>query len=189
MKKLIFVNCLKNMHDESLAKQIYSEQVRRSWPGLAKEASELCLILGLPNIVKEEVGSKKWETMVKNAVKEFHERKMKEEVGSKTKLEDIKHENVKLKEYFRGKNLTDTRLMFRIRSRMIQLKANFKNNPRYKKDGWKCDGCEMEVESDAHVIKCVAYEQVRDGKDLNCDKDLVQYYKEVMKIRMRKSKL
>ena len=79
--------------------------------------------------------------------------------------------------------------MLRIRSRMIQLMANFKNNPRYKKVGWKCDGCEMEVESNAQLIKCVAYEQVRDGKDLNCDKDLVQYYKEVMKIRMRKSKL
>ena len=76
--------------------------------------------------------------------------------------------------------------MFRIRSRMIQLMANFKNNPRYKKVGWKCDGCKLEVDSNAHVIKFVAYEHVRDGKDLNCDKDLVQYIKEVMRIRMRK---
>ena len=178
MKKLIFVNCLKYMPDERLAKQIYSEQVRRSWPGLAREASELCLRLGLPNIVKEEIGCKKWETMVKIAPREFHERKLKEEVDTKTKLEDIKHENVKLKEYFRGKNLTDTRLMFRIRSRMIQLKANFKNIPSYKKDGWKCDGCELAVESNAHVVECVAYDNVRDGKDLNCDKDLFQYFKE-----------
>ena len=96
--------------------------MRRSWPGLAREACELCLRLGLPNIVKEEIGCKKWES-------------------------------------------------------------------RYKKDGWKCDGCELEVESNAHVIECVAYDHVRDGKDLNCDKDLVQYFKEVMTIRMRKSKL
>ena len=45
MKKLIFVNCLKYMPDESLAKQIYSEQVRRSWPGLAREAIFLALRL------------------------------------------------------------------------------------------------------------------------------------------------
>ena len=56
--------------------------------------------------------------MVKKAVREFHERKLKEEVETNTKLKDIKHENFKLKEYFRGKNLTDTRLMFRIKSRM-----------------------------------------------------------------------
>ena len=62
MKKLIFVNCLKYMPNESLAKQTYSEQVRRSWPGLARESSELCLRLWLPNIVKEEIGCKKWES-------------------------------------------------------------------------------------------------------------------------------
>ena len=110
----------------------------------------------------------------KKAVREFHEQKLKEEVGEKNKLEDIKHEDVKLKEYFRGKNLTDTRMMFRIRSRMIQLKENFKNNPGYKKDGWKCEGCQCEVESNAPVMKCDAYEQLRDGKDLNCDEDLVR---------------
>ena len=67
---------------------------------------------------------------------------------------------------------------------MIDLKANFKNKPTYKKDGWKCDGCG--TETNCRVVICKAYEQFRAGKDLKCDEDLVEFFKQVMKIRMKK---
>ena len=185
-RKLTFTNYLKNMPDESLAGQIFHEQVKRGWPGLAQEARDICSELGLPNIVKENIGKSKWESMVKKAVREVHERELKESVESKTKLEEIKNQGVKVKEYFSGRNIVDTRMMFRIRTRMIELKANFKNNQKFKKEGWKCEGCGKEVETNGHVMNCIAYEHVRDGKDLTSDEDLVQFFKEVMKMRMQR---
>ena len=137
-RKLTFTNYLKNMPDESLAGQIFHEQVKRGWPGLAQEARDICSELGLPNIVKENIGKSKWESMVKKAVREVHERELKESVESKTKLEEIKNQGRKVKEYFSGRNIVDTRMMFRIQTRMIELKANFKNNQKFKKEGWKC---------------------------------------------------
>ena len=63
--KLIFVNTLKNIQDGTLAKEIFDEQVNRGWPGLAKEATKICQDLELPNIIKERIGKRKWESMVK----------------------------------------------------------------------------------------------------------------------------
>ena len=106
---------------------------------------------------------------------------------SKKKLEAIKEENMRRKEYFEAKSLENTRVMFRIRTRMIDLKASYKNKPTYKKDGWKCEGCGTENETNCHVVVWKAYEQVRAGKDMKCDEYLVEFFKEVMKIRMRKT--
>ena len=62
---LIFGNTLKNMQDGTHAKEIFNEQVKRGWPGLAKEATKICQDLELPNIIKERIGKRKWESMVK----------------------------------------------------------------------------------------------------------------------------
>ena len=77
-RKLIFVNTLKNMQDGTLAKEIFDEQVKRGWPGLAKEATTICQDLELPNIIVERIGKRNWESMVKKAAKEKHEEELKE---------------------------------------------------------------------------------------------------------------
>ena len=41
--------------DESLAKKIYNEQLKHSWPGLVMEGDEICDLLGLPVISKNEI--------------------------------------------------------------------------------------------------------------------------------------
>ena len=38
-------------------------------------------------------------------------------------------------------------------------------------------------------MSCQAYEHVRQGKDLGSDKGLVEFFKEVLKIRMQKMKI
>ena len=101
-----------------------------------------------------------------------------------TQLEGIKNENMKRKEYFKQKSLEETRMLFRIRTRMVDLKANFKNKPAFRKDGWLCEGCRREVETNCHVMSCQAYEHVRQGLDLGSDRDLVKLFKEVMRIRV-----
>ena len=45
------------------------------------------------------------------------------------------------------------------------------------------------METNGHVMNCIAYEHVRDGKDLTSDEDLVKFFKEVIKIRMQREKI
>ena len=47
-RKLNFVNRLKNLDESSLAKKIFDEQVKHSWPGLITECDELCDNINLP---------------------------------------------------------------------------------------------------------------------------------------------
>ena len=65
---------------------------------------------------------------------------------------------------------------------MLNVKMNRKNDPKYAQDLWKCDDCHS-MDSQAHIVWCPAYAALREGKDLECDKDLVEYYQKVMKIR------
>ena len=60
--------------------------------------------------------------------------------------------------------------------------------PTFRKEGWKCDGCKQEIENEKHVMECTSYDHVRVGKKLEVDKDLISYFKEVMKIKMTNKK-
>jgi hypothetical protein len=80
-------------------------------------------------------------------------------------------------------------MLFLIRTRMVDLKANFKNKPAFRKVGWLCKGFRREVETNCHNMSGQAYEHVRQGLDLCSDTDLVKFFKEVMKIRMEKKSM
>ena len=41
------------------------------------------------------------------------------------------------------------------------------------------------LEDTSHILHCVAYKKLREGKDLNNMKDLATYYSEVMRITSR----
>ena len=96
---------------------------------------------------------------------------------------------MKSKDYFNQKSFEDTRLLFRIITRMVDLKANHTNKPAFRKDGWICEGCQKEVETNGHVLSCEAYKLIREGKNMETDKDLVECFREVLEIRMQKMKI
>ena len=74
MRKLVFVNELKNMEEYTLAKQVFNEQVESGLPGFAIEAKYLCEDIGLPNILKNNVDKTEWKKLVKErAVTVFDE--------------------------------------------------------------------------------------------------------------------
>ena len=41
-KKLMFVHNIQNLEYGTLAKQVWQEEVRNGWPGLAKEMEDIC---------------------------------------------------------------------------------------------------------------------------------------------------
>jgi hypothetical protein len=68
---------------------------------------------------------------------------------------------------------------------MFPCKMNYMNNPKYKSELWSCDSCETHIDSQSHILYCPAYKQLREGKSLTSDSDVVEYFKKVVEIRMK----
>ena len=105
------------------------------------------------------------------------------------KLDKIENDDPTIaKDYMGEKSLADSRLIFRLRTEMVDVKDNMRN--RYRGSSTQCEACDRRVpESQVHVMTCMGYVELRTGKDLEKDTDLVAYFREVLLLReKRKSK-
>ena len=67
---------------------------------------------------------------------------------------------------------------------MFDVKLNYKSDPRHSEKLWQCDSCQNgQIESQDHILYCAAYAGLRANKDINNDKDLINYIRDVLKIR------
>ena len=126
----------------------------------------------------------KWKSLVKSALKKACENELKNEIINLQKLKEgpMKEENFKTKSYLKEFCLEDARVFFKYRSKMLNFKFNYKNDTKNSRELWKCDSFQSAIESQDHILWCPAYVDLRDGKSLENDKDLIDYYSAVMKI-------
>ena len=80
------------------------------------------------------------------------EEELKEKMAPLSKVEHMSEEPFEMKEYVKDKVIEDARTMFLIRSHMIDVKFNFKNDGRYSRELWSCEGCHRTVETQTHVL-------------------------------------
>ena len=185
-KKLNFIHHLKYLDPNSLASEVYSLQVNCNFPGLVSECRQLLKYYGLPNLIDREIEMSKesWKRKVKCAIRLKSEERIKKEMIGYSKLKEIgaSKEGLEVKDYIKKMSLRDSRTMFRIRSSMINVKMNRKSDKKFANDLWKCDYCKS-LDSQSHILWCPAFSPLREGKSLDCDRDLVKYFQEVMRIR------
>ena len=120
-EKVKMVMALKDMDDDFLAKKVYEEQIKQGWKGLAEEVTNICSELGIAdaNLVKVSKGQ------VNMAVREHHKEELKKEM--KKKIEDlVDDETGYVKEYMLVNNIEQSRMLFRIRTKMLELKVIMK---------------------------------------------------------------
>ena len=97
----------------------------------------------------------------------------------KGKTEKLKSEDCAIKDYMRYKSLQEVCDIFRTRTNLDEgFKGNFKN--LYKNSNLNWVGCGQEVDDQAHATQCPAYEDLREGLNLQHDRDLVVYFRKVM---------
>ena len=53
----------------------------------------------------------------------------------------------------------------------------------WKNELWLCDSCQKSIETQSHLLWCPTYKNLRAGKNLDSDKDLVNYIKHVLQYR------
>ena len=182
--KLLLLYHIKNLDDSSLAKQVYKEQSDHGWPGLVTECGENLKQWNLKDIF-EKCTKSQWKNSVKKEAKVQNEDKLRKLIKKSSKLEIMKGESYGEKSYISDMKMQDARVKLSLRSRMYECKMNFLNNPVFKAEMWRCDSCQSCVDSQSHILYCPAYQQLREGKSLSSDQDIVSYFKEVLAIRLK----
>ena len=59
---------------------------------------------------------------------------------------------------------------------------NFSSDKKFSSKLWQCPHCDR-TDSQSHILACISYKQPREGKDLYSDRDLIQYFREVIALR------
>ena len=155
-----------------------------SYPGLVMECDNLMEKYELTDI---HTASKiQWKKAVKDAVCKQNKSSLLQKIQNGYKKLDYKtlrEEKFETKEYLKSLNLPDARMKFALRSKTTKtVQMNYKGEKKYIKNGWKCQDCEIPDTQD-HIVRCPCYQQLRVGKDLTSDKDLVEYFRKVIQIR------
>ena len=74
----------------------------------------------------------------------------------------------------------DAKMRFKISSQMVpEVKMNFQSDSKFKSELWECKGCGKR-DTQSHLMSCKDYEDLRQGKDLSNDKNLVGYFKSII---------
>ena len=145
-QKVMLIHHLKNLDQRTLARQVYDQQRRNNWPGLARECQGICERMGLEDVNETECMKKEFKRMLDAACKREDETEMRKEMEGKSKVKDISTESLNLKEYMKGKSMCKIREMFRIRTNMNKIKANFKHDQRNREKDFLCVACGLEAE-------------------------------------------
>ena len=184
IKKLTFYHHLINLQCNTLASEVRAIQEAMDYPGLVMEYQNLIEKYELPDIRK--FSKIQWKRLVKGKITKQNRLDLLGRIKSGFKKLDYNtlcEEKFEIKDYFKALNLPDARLKFSLRTKMTKtVQMNFKGNPRYAKNGWKCLECDTSDTQD-HIVRCRSYQDIRIGKDLNSDKDLVDYFRAVIKMR------
>ena len=188
-RKLYFLHHLVTLPAESLASQIYTEQKTNQFPGLVSECLDIMEKYDIPDITsgEENLSKQVWKNKVKSQIRSKIEAETKEEIKKMSKLENIDTEEEKLgaKPYLDELDLNQARTKFKLRSRMIEVKNNFRGGRTTEK--LMCDACKTNIETQDHILFCQAYSDLREDIDLQRDPDLVNYVRQVL-VRREKSK-
>ena len=128
-----------------------------------------------------------WKKMVDTALKEYNKRTLLDKIKKYKKLEfeKLSKEDHEMKKYLASLNIADARLKFALRTCMTKtIQANYKGDPEFRANNWKCQECQV-LDTQDHVVRCPVYLNLRTGKDLENDKDLVEYFRKVINIRSK----
>ena len=154
---------IQNLDEGTLARKIYQEGKTNNWPSLGKEVSDICEIIGIPDVNFENVSTK----TIKDAIFKHHYSEMKETITSYTKLEEIKDDDFKEpQKYMHFKSVNTGRLAFKIRVKMVEnIPANFKGKFKNNSDGLIFKNCTSgDILSQSHCLICPGWLEIRQRK-------------------------
>ena len=73
---------LRSLDEASLARQIYEEQKEKGWPGLAREAKDICISLRIEDCNITQISRNKYRQYVTDACHILNEERLRSEASS-----------------------------------------------------------------------------------------------------------
>ena len=180
VEKLLLVLHIRSLEEETLAKKVYNEQKQQNWPGLAKEAEEICKFLEIEDVNTTSLNKKEFKKLVKDACEKKDEDEIRHSASSK--CENIMKDKYGKKEYLAKHNIHKSRQYFRTRVNMHRFAGNFSHDRTFARTGWLCR-CGLAREEVAHLTSgtCPTYQNIFEKfDDLSCDEELVKFYSEIL---------
>ena len=117
-----------------------------------EDLNDLNMSVNLEDI-KQMKKSKLKETLNK-VIKENALRELTKKKESHSKVKDVKHTTLEMQRYLKASdvkiNQEEVQTIFKLRSRMTDVKINF----RGKYDSFECEACNEEDEDQKHIIEC-----------------------------------
>ena len=183
-EKLMLIHHIRRLKEEALASEMYREQIRNNWPGLAREAEDICEQLGVEDVNVTVMSKTQFSKLVDRALVQKEDQILKEESENMEKMKVIRSEVWGLKEYVRTGHLYSVRSTWEVRAFMLRVAGNYSHHSRYLATGWLCQACRLQVREDQdHLTSCAGYEDLREGKDMGNNEELVEIYQAVMRRR------
>ena len=183
-KKLLFLHHVATLDGGSIAHQVYKTQKRLQFPGLVEDCNEFLATIGISDVTKFSPGQ--WKSLVNKEIDDKNSSDLLKNMKQNYKKIDYKvmmEEKFEVKPYMKNLYLSEARDKFRLRSFMTRtVKTNFSSDKKYMAELWSCWHC-PDIDSQAHIRVCPQYQKLRDNKDLDNDHDLVNYFREVIKMR------
>ena len=180
--KLIFYHHLLTLPETSLANEVLKIQESFELPGLVSECKDFMTLHDIKDA--EEYSKLQWKKLIKAKILELNEAELVEQSQTYKKI-DFTGSKFICQNYLREMHCNDARSFFKLKTQMMPtVQMNFMRNPEFAKNLWTCQGCGVQKDSQAHIIVCPGYANLRTNRNLNSDGDLVDYFREVIRTRL-----
>ena len=172
---------VRNLEEESLARQIYEEQKRNGWPGLHEESRIICEELNIEDCNTTRLSKSNFRKLITTACHRKNEIFLRA-TASEVKCRRIQNEDYGQKEYLSMKTIHESRSWYRTRFGLQPFAGNYSHDRRFAKTNWLCK-CGTAQEEEGHIVSgnCQVYGDLKDKfGDLGEDSNLVSYFQAVL---------
>ena len=195
--KLLLLHHIATLAEDTLAREILEVQMELRLPGLYLECKEFLVNAGVTDLKKFTVAQ--WKKVVKTEVLAINRNDILNQMRKpykKISLAEHTQEEFQLQPYMSSLSIAEARMKFKLKTGMTPtVRMNFPSDKEFARMIWTCPGCSddktvyEEVEgirdTQAHILICPGYSELREDKDLSTDRDLVAYFRNVIQKRLK----
>jgi hypothetical protein len=135
-EKLLMVHYIRTLAESTLARQVYSEQKARQWPGLAKETIQICKDLNIEDVNTTSLSKAAFKKVIDTACRKEQRQRLMKLAEGRVKCSNIPMEVFEKKEYISNTKIKDVRERYKTRYGLQPFAGNFSHDKRFARSEW-----------------------------------------------------
>ena len=128
MENVMMILFIRDLDEETLARRTLDYQQSMGWPGLAAEAKQICLELGIEDCNLTRLNKKKYKEILDRACRAEDEKLLRGQAEGKSKCDRMMKDNYDKKQYLSDKNIHHVRLQYRTRAGLQPFAGNYSHH-------------------------------------------------------------